>query len=183
MNASLDHIRQVRAEADLVYTQEQAEAALDRLAEQITANYSQSNPLVACVMNGGLIVAGCLLSRLDFPLEQDYLHATRYRGNTKGGELSWVAKPQHSLKNRHVLIVDDILDEGYTLAAIVDYCMQVGVQSVETVVLVEKKHDRKQGIQADYVGLQTEDRYLFGYGMDYKGYLRNAPGIFAVKGM
>lgn len=183
MSVTLEHVRQVRAEADLIYSREQAETALDGLAEQITAEYSESNPLFICVMNGGLIVAGCLLSRLDFPLEQDYLHATRYRGDTTGGELSWLAEPQHSLKGRHVLIIDDILDEGYTLSAIVNYCKKAGVQSVKTVVLVEKLHDRKQGIQADYVGLQTEDRYLFGYGMDYKGFLRNAPGIFAVKGM
>lgn len=183
MSISLEHIKQVRAEADCLYSKEQAEAALDRLADEITGRHSENNPLFICVMNGGLIVAGCLLSRLDFPLEQDYLHATRYRGETQGGELSWVAEPQHRLKDRHVLIVDDILDEGYTLAAIVDYCAKAGALSVETVVLVEKRHDRKQGISADYVGLNTDDRYLFGYGMDYKGFLRNAPGIFAVKGM
>lgn len=183
MNVTLEHIKQVRAEADLIYSREQAEAALDRLAREITDKYSNSNPLVICVMNGGLIVAGCLLARLDFPLEQDYLHATRYRGATQGGELSWVVEPQHSLKNRSILIVDDILDEGYTLAAIVNYCQEAGARSVETVVLIEKTHERKHGIEANYVGLQTEDRYLFGYGMDYKGYLRNAPGIFAVKGM
>jgi len=183
MSISLDEVRQVRAEADLIYSREQVEATLDRLAKEITTRYSHCNPLVACVMNGGLVLAGCLLPRLDFPLELDYLHATRYRGKTTGGELNWQVKLQHSLKDRHVLIVDDILDEGYTLAAIEDYCKKAGVQSVESVVLVEKKHDRKQGIQASFVGLQTEDRYLFGYGMDYKGYLRNAPGIFAVKDM
>ena len=131
-------------------------------------------------MNGGLIVTGLLLSKLDFPLQQDYIHATRYRGETSGGDLDWITEPRHSLSGRHVLIVDDILDEGLTLAAIVDYCRNAGAVSVDTVVLVEKIHDRKQGIQANYVGLKTEDRYLFGYGMDYKGYLRNAPGIFAV---
>lgn len=183
MGVTLDHIRQVRSQADCLYTAEQTEEALDKLAEEITARHSDNNPLVICVMNGGLIVAGCLLSRLDFPLEQDYLHATRYRGDTQGGELNWVVGPQHSLKDRHVLIVDDILDEGYTLAAIAEYCQEAGAKTVETVVLVEKVHKRKQGIQADYVGLQAEDRYLFGYGMDYKGYLRSAPGIFAVKGM
>ena len=183
MNEALAHIRQVRAEADCLYTTEQTEVALDRLAKEITARHSNNNPLVVCVMNGGLIVAGCLLSRLDFPLEQDYLHATRYRGDTQGGDLNWVTEPQHSLKDRHVLIVDDILDEGYTLAAIAEFCQKAGAKSVETVVLVEKIHNRKHGIEADYVGLQAEDRYLFGYGMDYKGFLRNAPGIFAVKGM
>jgi hypoxanthine phosphoribosyltransferase len=183
LNIPLDHIKQVRAEAECIFTAEQTDAALERLAEENTARHRDNNPLVICVMNGGLIVAGCLLSRLDFPLEQDYLHATRYQGDTQGGELSWIVEPQLSLKGRQVLIVDDILDEGFTLAAIVEYCEKAGASSVVTVVLVEKKHNRKQGIHADYVGLKTQDRYLFGYGMDYKGYLRNAPGIFAVKGM
>lgn len=164
-------------------TVDQAELALDKMAAAITVRHENNNLLIVCVMNGGLVVTGCLLSRLDFPLEQDYMHATRYRGELQGGELNWLVEPQHALKNRHVLIVDDILDEGYTLAAIVKHCQKSGAAEVETAVLVEKMHNRKQGIKANYVGLEIEDRYLFGYGMDYKGYLRNAPGIFAVKGV
>jgi hypoxanthine phosphoribosyltransferase len=183
MSVSPEHIRQVRAQADCLFTAEQVEAALDTMAEKISAKHHNNNPLVLCVMNGGLIATGALMLRLDFPLEQDYLHATRYRGETRGGELKWLAEPRHSLKDRHVLVVDDILDEGYTLAAIAGHCREAGAHSVETVALIEKRHQRKHGIQADYIGLEVEDRYLFGYGMDYKGYLRNAAGIFAVKGM
>jgi hypoxanthine phosphoribosyltransferase len=183
MSALLEEVRKVRAEADCLYGAAEVDAALDRLAAAISARHRDNNPLILCVMNGGLITTGCLLLRLDFPLEHDYLHATRYRGGTRGGELDWKAEPGISLRDRHVIVVDDILDEGYTLAAIVDHCRAQGAASVESVVLVEKLHERKHGIQADYVGLQTEDRYLFGYGMDYKGYWRNAAGIFAVKGM
>jgi hypoxanthine phosphoribosyltransferase len=183
MSVSQKHIQQVRAEADCLFTAEQVGVALDDIAERISAKHRDNNPLVLCVMNGGLIVTAELMLRLDFPLEQDYLHATRYRGETTGGELRWLAEPKHSLKDRHVLVIDDILDEGYTLAAIAEHCQQAGAHSVETVALVEKSHDRKHGIKADYIGLEVEDRYLFGYGMDYKGYLRNAAGIFAVKGM
>lgn len=183
MSVTQEHIQQVYDEADCLFSAEQVTAALDDIAKRITTKHHNNNPLVLCVMNGGLIVTGELLLRLNFPLEQDYLHATRYRGETQGGELEWLAEPKHSLKDRHVLVVDDILDEGYTLAAIVKYCQQAGAHNVETVALVEKLHDRKQGIKADYIGLEVEDRYLFGYGMDYKGYLRNAAGIFAVKGM
>jgi hypoxanthine phosphoribosyltransferase len=181
MSVSLDHIRQVRAEAVCLATRQDVEAALDTMAQAITARYLDRNPLLICVMNGGLVATGCLMLRLDFPLEQDYMHASRYRGNTTGGDIRWVVEPVHALAGRAVLIVDDILDEGYTLAAIVEHCRQAGAASVETVVLVEKLHERKHGIRADYVGLQVEDRYVFGYGMDYKGFLRNAPGIFAVR--
>ena len=162
MRISLDHINQVRAEADCLVSIKKAEIALDNMAAAITVKQKNNNPLIVCVMNGGLVVTGCLLSRLDFPLEQDYMHATRYRGETQGGELDWVVEPRHSLKDRHVLIVDDILDEGYTLAAIVKHCEISGAVDVETAVLVEKMHNRKQGIKADYVGLEIEDRYLFG---------------------
>lgn len=177
----LTEIRQVRAEADCLFTVEQVEAALDRLAAEITAQYQNRNPLVLCVMNGGLIATAGLLQRLDFPLQSDYLHATRYRGETRGGELHWLREPAHPLAGRAVIVVDDILDEGYTLAAIVEHCRAQGAASVESVALVEKQHTRKHGIEADYIGLAVEDRYVFGYGMDYKDYLRNAPGIFAVK--
>ena len=183
MSVSQQHIRQVRAEADCLFSAEEVEHALDKIAQKITARHSENNPLMLCVMNGGLIVTGSLMLRLDFPLEQDYLHATRYRGATQGGELKWLVEPTCQLSGRHLLIVDDILDEGYPLAAIAEHCREAGALSVETVALVEKCHSRKHGIQADYIGLQVEDRYLFGYGMDYKGYLRNAAGIFAVKGM
>ena len=183
MSLSLNDIRQVRAEADCLASAEVVGAALDRIARDVAAKYADKNPLLICIMNGGLIVTAELMLRLDFPLEQDYMHASRYRGNTSGGEIKWVVEPAHELTGRAVLIVDDILDEGHTLAAIVDHCRQAGAASVESIVLVEKLHDRKHGIEADYVGLQVEDRYVFGYGMDYKGFLRNAPGIFAVKGL
>lgn len=183
MSISPEHIRQVYAEADCLFNKAEVEVALDRMGAELSTAYADRNPLLICVMNGGLIVTSELMLRLDFPLEQDYIHASRYRGETSGGAIHWVVEPEHDLSGRAVLIIDDILDEGYTLAAIVEHCRGAGAASVESVALVEKLHSRKQGIQADYVGLQVEDRYVFGYGMDYKGFLRNAPGIYAVKGL
>lgn len=172
------------AQADVLYRAEEVEAALDRMAVEITQAIRESDPVVLCVMTGGLIPMGKLLTRLDFPVQIDYLHATRYCGETRGGELHWIARPQTPLRDRVVLVVDDILDEGLTLAAILRQCRAEGAKEVYCAVLVEKLHDRKaKGIKADFIGLQVQDRYVFGYGMDYKGYLRNAPGIFAVKGM
>lgn len=185
MPANLEHIQQVMAEADILFTTEEVEAAIDRVAQQINQQLVDSNPVVFCVMNGGLIFSGKLLTKLTFPLEQSYLHASRYRNETSGGELFWKAKPEISLMDREVLIVDDILDEGHTLSAIAEYCQREGASKVHTAVLMDKKHDRKAraDLKADFVGLYCEDRYIFGYGMDYKGYWRNAAGIYAVKGM
>lgn len=185
MSVDLAHVRQVMAEADCLYAEHEVEAAITQIAQQINADLATANPVVFCVMNGGLIFAGKLLPQLNFPLELSYLHATRYRGQTSGGELFWKAKPELSFQDRHVLIIDDILDEGHTLHAILEYCRHEGAASVRTAVLTDKEHNRKAcpDFKADYAGLMCADRYVFGYGMDYKGYWRNAPGIYAVKGL
>lgn len=182
MSVSPEQVRRVYEEADRLYSPEQVEAAIDRMAGAISAELAQQNPLVLAVMSGAMIPAGILLSRLDFPLQLDYIHASRYRGTTAGGKLEWRVAPRFSLAGRCVLVIDDILDEGLTLQAILQSCREQGASEVRSAVLVKKLHERNVGIEADYVGLEVEDRYVFGYGMDYKEYLRNAPGIFAVKG-
>jgi hypoxanthine phosphoribosyltransferase len=183
MSVSAAEAQRVLERADCLYSAKQVDQAFDRMAASITAALHDVNPVVMCVMNGALVPAGHLVVRLHFPLQIDYLHATRYRGATAGGELHWVAKPQCDVRGRQVLVIDDILDEGVTLAAIMDHLRGQGAVRVRSAVLVEKLHERKSGLRhADFVGLQVEDRYVFGYGMDYKGYLRNAPGIYAVSG-
>ncbi|MEH6579781.1 MAG: hypoxanthine-guanine phosphoribosyltransferase [Amphritea sp.] len=161
------------------------EAAIARMVHDIALDLMDSNPVFLPVMNGGLVIGGKLLTRLNIPLEVSYVHATRYRNTTSGQGLEWKVKPQIDFTGRPVVIVDDILDEGHTLCEIVDYCKAEGASDVYTVVLTDKKHDRKArpGLKADYAALELEDRYVFGYGMDYKGYWRNAPGIFAVKNL
>jgi hypoxanthine phosphoribosyltransferase len=176
------HAREVHAAAELIYTRDQVEAALDRMAADITAELAPSCPILLCVMTGGLVPTQKLMERVEFLFELDYVHATRYCGNTHGTGLRWVARPTLSLEDRVVLVVDDILDEGFTLAAIVEDCRAQGASSVYSAVLVEKERERSLGIHADFTGLRVENRYVFGYGMDYRGYLRNARGIYAVSG-
>ena len=168
--------------ADCLYDDAAVRGAVARLAGQVTATLTGRNPLLLCPMNGGVVLAGQLLPLLDFPLEFDYVHATRYAGALSGGELAWKVIPSAALAGRHVLIVDDVLDRGITLAALVAFCRQQGASGVHTLVLIDKQCRREAPIEADFVGLQAPDRYLFGWGMDYKGYLRNAPGIYAVAG-
>ena len=180
-----EEAKTVLAEADLLVTNSDVETAISRLAEEITGQLQESEPIVLCVMNGGLIFTGKLLTKLVFPLEVDYVHATRYGHETNGANLHWTVRPQLDLKGRTILLLDDILDEGVTLAAIADYCRQQGATDVFMAVLVEKLHLRKvtPGMRADFTGIEVGDRFLFGYGLDYKGYWRNAPGIYAVKGL
>jgi hypoxanthine phosphoribosyltransferase len=173
----------IQDSADCLHDAGAVHQALDRMAADITDALGETLPVVLCVLTGGIIPAGHLLTRLQFPLESDYLHATRYRGETSGTEVQWLSEPGIELQGRTVLLVDDILDEGHTLADIVNYCEQSGAEQVYSAVLVEKLHARRaDGIRADFVGLQVEDRYVFGFGMDYKGYLRNLNGVYALCG-
>ena len=185
MSQDLEQIKRAMAEADCLADDATVEAALDRMAVAITARLADRNPLVYAVMNGGLILAGRILPRLPFPLEVAYLHATRYGHALQGTLLDWRVRPTQDLRGRTVLVLDDILDEGHTLKAIIEHLKDEGAAEVLSAVLVHKLHDRKAypGMRADFSGLDIADRFLFGCGMDYKGYWRNAPGIYAVKGL
>jgi hypoxanthine phosphoribosyltransferase len=177
-------IQNVLAKADLLYSEREVSNALDDMAETISQRLRDEHPLCLSVMIGGLVTAGQLLPRLNIPLEIDYIHATRYRGATQGSELHWIKYPDFDLQNRTVLIIDDILDEGLTLQAIVNYCEKAGAREVLSAVLVEKQLATRPGLsQADFTGLMVPNRYVFGYGMDYQGQLRYVPGIYAVQGL
>jgi len=177
-----EHLLAVRDSADQLYSCADVEQALDRLAVEIEAAVGNQDPLLLCVMTGGLVVSSELFTRLSCPVQLDYLHATRYQGTRGSNDLKWITPPSKPLAGRTVVVVDDILDEGLTLAAILQYCHEQQARAVYSAVLVEKDHDRKhEEVQPDFVGLQVEDRYVFGYGMDYHGYWRNLKGIYAVK--
>jgi hypoxanthine phosphoribosyltransferase len=177
----LDEARAVMHKADCVRTAAEVDAAYDRLAAALTEEYADKNPLLLTVMIGGLQPTAEIIQRIAFPFELDYLHATRYRGNTEGGGLIWKRQPPAVLQGRHVLVIDDILDEGHTLIAIRNALLGFHPESLKVAVLAEKLHDRRAaGAHAEFVGLDLPDRYVFGCGMDYKEYWRQLPAIYAV---
>jgi hypoxanthine phosphoribosyltransferase len=167
--------------ADLLHGATEIELALDRLAAQIGDALADAFPVALCVMGGGVVFAGKLLPRLGFPLEFDYLHATRYRSGTRGGEIEWAVLPRKDLTGRSVLVMDDILDEGHTLAAAKQRLLELGAAEVKIAVLADKEIGRAKPIAADFVGFSLPDRYVFGMGMDVYGLWRNLPGIYALK--
>jgi len=175
----LEEIERVKSSAELLFDEQAVEAALDSMAAAINRQLADTNPLVLCLVNGGIVVAGKLLTRLDMLLNLDSINASRYQNQTDGGEIAWLSVPVTPLPGRTVLIVDDVLDAGITLAAVHKYCLAQGAAAVYSAVLIDKMLPGAKPIAADFVGLQVADRYLFGYGMDYKGYLRNAAGIYA----
>ena len=180
---NLEEAKKILENAELIYTAEQIQNTIDQLAQQINKNFKHlpQAVIVMPIMNGGLILSGQLITRLNFSIEIDYIHATRYRNKTTGSDLQWKVKPQSALKGRVLLIIDDIFDEGHTLQSVVEYCKSENAAQVYSAVLVEKNHPRpKAKIKSDFIGLQVEDRYVFGFGMDYKGYHRNLNAIYAV---
>lgn len=170
----LDHAEPIASEAEV-------QAVLDRLADEISHVLAEAFPLVLPVMGGAVVFAGQLLPKLRFPLEFDYLHVTRYRGTTTGAEVEWRVLPGQNVAGRTVLVLDDILDEGETLAAIRDKLLSMGAARVWSAVLTDKDNGLDKPIQADFVGLRVPNRYVFGCGMDAYGLWRNLPAIYALK--
>lgn len=176
---SAQQAREVLQQADCLYLPDQVEAALVTMAAQINETLDGTDPLVVCVMTGGVVPFGRILPRLQFPLQIDYVHATRYGKKLQGGQLQWLSGPHQDSRGRVVLLIDDILDEGATLAGIEARYRADGASEVYKAVLVVKNRRRTHDVKAEFVGLEVPDRYVFGCGMDYKGYLRNVPGIYA----
>lgn len=170
-------------QAILIHDEASVLQAIDRVAQEITALLSIENPLVLCVMGGGVVFTGQLLPKLAFPLEFGYVQASRYHNRTHGDtQLAWQVKPGEEVRGRTVLVLDDILDEGLTLAEIKAQCLSLGASRVIVAVLAEKVLPQQKPIQADFVGLEVPNQYVFGCGMDAYGWWRNLPAIYAMRG-
>ena len=181
MSASIQRARDILQQAELLYPAEQVQEALRRVAQQINASLADQHPLVLSVMGGAVVFSGQLLPLLDFPLDFDYVHVSRYGDVRQGGVLRWKVAPCENVRGRVVLLLDDILDEGHTLAALRERVLELGAAKCYSAVFADKRHGLKKAAQADFVGLELPDRFVFGYGMDIEGVWRNLPAIYAVK--
>lgn len=178
-NAELEDVLK---RSECLITESRIASAYDKLAAVLNLHYGQSDPIILVVLNGGLIPAGHLLTRLAFAHRMDYIHATRYQDNTGTQDLVWKATADLDLNGEHVLLIDDIFDEGITLKCIVEALAKQNPASIKTCCLLHKNHDRKVAdFSVDFIGTEVEDRYIYGCGMDYHGYLRHLPGIYALK--
>jgi len=167
--------------ADMVCTAGEARAAVTRLAGEITSRLGGEFPLVLSVMGGAVILTGQLLPLLAFPLEFGAIEVGRYRNTTSGREVEWRLAPKDDVRGRVVLVIDDILDEGITLAAVRERLVAAGAKSVFIVVFADKDIGRGKPVVADFVGVRVPDRYVFGFGMDAYGLWRNLPAVYALK--
>lgn len=173
--------REVLFKAELLFSADEVQAALAHVAKEINATLADQHPLVLSVMGGAVIFTGQLLPMLDFPLDFDYLHVSRYGNEKQGGELHWKVAPRENVKGKVVLVLDDILDEGHTMQAIKQRVMELGATKFYCAVFADKANGKAKPINADFVGMELPDRFVFGFGMDIHGAWRNLPAIYAVK--
>lgn len=167
--------------AERVFDAAQISAAVDRVADQLNRDCAGTHWLLLTVMNGALVFTADLMRQLTFSSELDCVRVSRYHGETSGGDLIWHASPTASIDGAHILLVDDIFDEGHTLSALHQHLVGAGATEVRAVVLLDKQHDRKvPGFVPDYSGLPCPDRYVFGYGMDYEEKWRHLPEVYAL---
>lgn len=165
--------------AELIFNETECETALQSMAQKISVDLSENYPLVLSVMGGAVVFTGKLLPLLRFPLDFDYIHITRYGDKLEGGEFRWLRKPQN-VAGREILVLDDILDEGHTLAAVKQHILDAGAKSCRTAVFANKLINHDKPHQADYIGLNVPNRYVFGYGMDAQNMWRNLAAIYAL---
>lgn len=173
--------REALAKAELIRPAGEVQAAVQHVADEINRALADQHPLVLSVMGGAVVFTGQLLPLLDFPLDFDYLHVSRYGYEQQGGALKWKVAPQENVRGRVVLVVDDILDEGETLLAIKQRVLELGAKQFYSAVFADKENGKSKPIRADFTGMQLPNRFVFGYGMDIHGAWRNLPAIYAVR--
>ena len=181
MNATPGEAWRILETADEICSAQCVTEEVTRVAQEITAKLKDRHPLVLAVMRGSVLFAGQLLPQLKFPLQFDYLDVTRYGSATVGGEISWKVSPGTAVAGRVVLVLDDILDEGHTLAAIRAKLLEAGAAEFYAAVFAQKDTGRAKPIRADFIGITVPNRYVFGFGMDVHGAWRNLPAVYAVK--
>lgn len=171
--------REVLQQAEMIRSAEEVHAAVLKVAREVNGHLSDKHPLVLSVLGGAVIFTGQLLPHLDFPLDFDFVHVSRYGDRLQGGGLHWRIEPRENVADRTVLVLDDILDEGETLAAIRQRVLELGASEFYSAVFADKLNGMNKPIRADFTGMQLPDRFVFGFGMDIQGAWRNLPAIYA----
>jgi hypoxanthine phosphoribosyltransferase len=164
-------------------TLNQAEFASGGKLDQVSEKILKKEIVVLCVMNGGMIFCAHLLPLLNFPLQFDVLQVSRYGDKDVGSVLRWIKVPTVELLNKHILIVDDLIDEGVSLTEVFNYCDSKSPASIKVAVLLSKETTRRvvETIIPNYIGLSIPDKFIFGFGIDYKNYHRNLLDIYTVE--
>ncbi len=182
------HFTRARAlleNAEEIFDAATVQAACKAVAATLNTRFGDPEkeefPLVLGVMGGAVVFTGNVLPQLRFPLEFDYIHVSRYGDDDQGGQVVWKVIPRANVVGRTVIVLDDILDEGETLAHVKQRLLDMGAAEVILAVFADKDIKRSKPVKADIVGLTIPDKFVVGFGMDVNGYWRNLPGLWAIR--
>lgn len=167
----------------ILISQEQMNNRLDELAAQLNEKYTNSKelPLVVSVMTGALMFSGKMLERLNFMMNLDVVKASSYEGAHSTGKVTLSQDVKYDVKNRPVIIMEDIIDTGRTLKFLKDLFLKRGAASVEICAMMDKPKSHEVDLKGDYIGFNAPNEFLVGYGLDYDGLYRNLPYIGVLK--
>ena len=172
---------QIVNNSELLIEKKAVDSSMEKMSKKIEAELGDKNLIILTIMNGGLYPTALFMRYFQSNCELDYIHLSRYGNKTTGGLPYWHRKPQKNIKNRNVLVIDDILDQGITLGEAIRECHDSGAKSVYSAVMVKKNISIRKGIQeSDFYAINLPNKYLFGSGLDYHGQFRNLDGIFAL---
>ena len=167
-----------KSEPQVLFSRQEIAAAVKKLAGEITRDYRDRNPLLICILKGSFIFMADLVRQLDFPLEIEFIRLSSYgRGRSTAGELKMLLGIRSPIKGRHVLVIEDIVDTGHSLAFLMDYLGKKKPASLKLCVLTDKPSRRQVPVNIDYPGLTVPDKFIVGYGMDWDEQFRNLPYI------
>jgi hypoxanthine phosphoribosyltransferase len=181
----VDRARTLLNNAEEIFDAQAVQQAVTQVADKLNARFDRPEdetfPLVLGVMGGAVVFVGQVLPQLRFPLEFDYIHVSRYGDDDQGGRVVWKVIPRPNVAGRTIIVLDDILDEGETLAHVKQRLLDMGAAEVIVAVFADKAIKRAKPIKADIVGLTIPDKFVVGFGMDVYGYWRNLPGLWAIR--
>ncbi|MGF9908007.1 hypoxanthine phosphoribosyltransferase [Brevibacillus porteri] len=166
----------------ILLSEEDIAVKVRELGKTLAAEYKDKNPLVICVLKGAVVFMADLIRHMDIPCEMDFMAVSSYGSGTESSGMVKILKDlDTSVQNRHVLVVEDIMDSGLTLSRLVELLRHREAASVKVVTLLNKPERRKVDISPDYKGYDVPDEFVVGYGLDYSEHYRNLPYIGVLK--
>jgi len=165
----------------LLFTSDEIAATVKKLATEIRQDYRDKHPILIGVLKGSFIFMADLIRLLDFPLEVEFVRLSSYGGGKSPGKIKLVQDAQSNIKDRHVLVIEDIIDTGFTTAFVLEHLDKKKPASLKLCTLTDKPSRRKVTVNIDYLGLTVPNKFIVGYGIDWNERFRYLPGIYTME--